>query len=214
MKFASILSLGLVGLTAAQTTGQYTDAKSGITFNALIDTTGYFFGIALPTNTTGNTDFIATIGGKGTGWSGVSLGGDMIGRLLIVAWPNAKAVVSSFRKATTKMGSPPTTTGTFTQTSIANGTYVNTTHWTYTFLCAKCILADKSTFGAADLSASLGYALNSAAPQQKAQPGAAVSKHTTEGAVLFDLKKAQNDNFAVWKGYAGKPAVVALEFEG
>ena len=57
-----------------------------------------FFGIALPANATGNTDFIATIGGKGTGWSGVSLGGGMLSKLLIVAWPNAQTVVSSFRK--------------------------------------------------------------------------------------------------------------------
>ena len=113
------------------------------------------------------------------------------------------------------MGSPPTTTGTFTQTSIANGTYVNSTHWTYTFLCSKCILTDKTTFAPADASASLGFALNSAAPQQKAQPGAAVGKHTEEGKVTFDLKKAQNGSFAVWKAYAVvKPATIGLEFEG
>jgi acetyl-CoA carboxylase carboxyltransferase component len=57
-----------------------------------------FFGLALPANATGNSDFIATIGGKGSGWSGVSLGGGMLNKLLIVAWPNAQAVVSSFRK--------------------------------------------------------------------------------------------------------------------
>jgi hypothetical protein len=98
MKLSSLITLGLAALTTAQTPAPYTDAKSGITFNAFTTSTGYFFGIALPANTTGNTDFIATIGGKGTGWSGVSLGGGMLNKLLIVAWPNAQTVVSSFRK--------------------------------------------------------------------------------------------------------------------
>jgi hypothetical protein len=97
MKFSTLLPF--VGLAAAQTPAPYTDAKSGITFNTYINpTSGYFFGLALPENSTGNTDFIATIGGKGTGWSGVSLGGGMLNKLLIVAWPNSQAVVSSFRK--------------------------------------------------------------------------------------------------------------------
>lgn len=57
-------------------------------------------------------------------------------------------------------GSPAVATGTFTQTPIANGTYVNSTHWTYTFLCSKCILTDGTTFKAADATPNFGYALN------------------------------------------------------
>lgn len=101
MKFSTLLSAVFGSLAAAQTTpSPYTDAKSGITFNAyIVPSTGYFFGLALPQNTTGNTDFIATIGGKGTGWSGVSLGGAMLNKLLVVAWPNGQSVLGSFRKA-------------------------------------------------------------------------------------------------------------------
>lgn len=91
-------SLALLGLAAAQTTAPYTDPKSGITFNLFTDpASGYFFGIAVPLNS--NTDFIATIGNKGTGWAGVSLGGAMTNKLLIAAWPNDQAAVGSFRKA-------------------------------------------------------------------------------------------------------------------
>jgi hypothetical protein len=85
-------------LAAAQTPALYTDTKSGITFNTFQHSSGMFFGLALPQNTTGNTDFIATIGGRGTGYSGVSLGGGMLGKLLVVGWPNAQSVLSSFRK--------------------------------------------------------------------------------------------------------------------
>jgi hypothetical protein len=99
MKLSTLLTSGFAALATAQTPAPYTDTKSGITFNTYINpTSGYFFGLALPANTTGNTDFIATIGGKGTGWSGVSLGGAMLSKLLIAAWPNGQAVIGSFRK--------------------------------------------------------------------------------------------------------------------
>lgn len=100
MKLSNLFAFGLATVTVAQTPVSYTDAKSGITFNTYINpSTGYFFGLALPGNaTTSNTDFIATLGGKGMGWSGVSLGGGMLNKLLILAWPNGQSVVSSFRK--------------------------------------------------------------------------------------------------------------------
>lgn len=97
MKLSTFLPF--IGLAAAQAPAPYTDAKSGITFSAYQNpSNGYFFGIALPENTTSNTDFIATIGGRGTGWSGVSLGGGMLNKLLILSWPNSQAVMGSFRK--------------------------------------------------------------------------------------------------------------------
>jgi hypothetical protein len=98
MRLSTFFTGSLATLTAAQTPAPYTDAKSGITFNTLQHSSGMFFGLALPTNASGNTDFIATIGGKGTGYSGVSLGGGMLGKLLFIAWPNQQSIVSSFRK--------------------------------------------------------------------------------------------------------------------
>ncbi|KAF2001954.1 iron reductase domain protein [Amniculicola lignicola CBS 123094] len=202
MKLSNFLLPLLPALSVAQTPSLYTDAKSGITFNTFINpANGFFFGLALPANGTGNTDFIATIGAKGTGWSGVSLGGGMLNKLLIAAWPNAQALVSSFRK-TAQYGSPAVATGTFTQTPIANGTYVNSTHWTYTFLCSKCILADGTTFKTADTSASFGWAFNTAAPSSKANAASTVTKHTDEGQVKFDLALAKQANFTMWKTWA------------
>jgi hypothetical protein len=99
-------------------------------------------------------------------------------------------------------GSPTVATGAFTQTPIANGTYVNSTHWTYTFLCSKCIQTDGTTFKATDTVPSLGFALNTNAPAQKTNPASSLSKHTAQGQAAFDLSKAKSDKFAVWKGYA------------
>jgi len=97
MKLSALFVGGLATLATAQSASPYTDAKSGITFNTYQHSSGYFFGIALP-ETSNNTDFIATLGGKGTGWSGVSLLGPMRNALLLLAWPNNQAVVGSFRK--------------------------------------------------------------------------------------------------------------------
>ncbi|KAF2737008.1 CBD9-like protein [Polyplosphaeria fusca] len=200
MKLLPILAA--VGLATAQTAAPYTDAKSGITFSAYVDaTSGYFFGISTPANSTGGTDFIATIGGKGTGYSGASLGGGMLNKLLILAWPNGQNIVSSFRKAA-QYGSPAVATGTFTQTPIANGTYVNSTHWTYTFLCGKCIQTDGTTFKATDAQPAIGFALNANAPAQKASASASVSKHTAQGQVKLSLKAAQHKDFEVWRTWA------------
>lgn len=197
-----MLLVGVTGtLAAAQNAASYTDTKSNITFQAYQHATGYFLGIALPEEPTNNTDIIVTIGGKGTGWSGASLAGPMKNALLLLAWPNSQAIVGSFRK-TAQYGSPPVATGIFTQTPIANGTYVNSTHWTYTFLCSKCIQTDGTTFAANASSTVLGYALSSAAPSNKANAASSVSKHSSQGQVNFDLVKARSKNFATWKTWA------------
>jgi hypothetical protein len=99
-------------------------------------------------------------------------------------------------------GSPPVTTGTFTQTPIANGTYVNGTHWTYTFLCSQCILSDGTTFSPGDTAPALGWAVSSTGPSQRASPSSGVQKHSDEGQVIFDLAQAKNAAFDSWKAWA------------
>jgi hypothetical protein len=94
---------------------------------------------------------------------------------------------------------------------IANGSYVNSTHWTYTFLCSKCIQSDGTTFLATDAAPSLGWVLNPQAPAERTNSAASVSKHTSQGQAVFDLSKARSSQFDTWKSWA-KPAV-AKRFE-
>ncbi|KAF2853155.1 iron reductase domain protein [Plenodomus tracheiphilus IPT5] len=206
--FVPLLNL-LVTVTVAQTPAPYTDTKSGITFNTLQHSSGFFFGLALPMNNTGNSDFIATIGGKGTGWSGVSLAGSMVNKLLIVAWPNGQNIVRSFRKTAT-YSSPTVPTGTFKQAAIANGTYINSTHWTYTFLCSNCLQTDGTTFKSSDTTPSIGYALNANAPTDKTNPASNLAKHSARDQTIFDLSKARSPNFGTWKGYADLKAGISF----
>jgi hypothetical protein len=96
MKLSSFLPAMLVASASAQSTSAFTDSTTNITYQAY--TNGNFlFGVALDTAAT-STDFIGVIVGKGVGYVGISLGGSMVNNLLVAAWPNAKTVISSFRK--------------------------------------------------------------------------------------------------------------------
>ena len=93
--FSSVLALSSTSLASTV----IVEPKTNITFSTYTDAnSGYTFGIALPT--TPSTDFIGYITGKGVGWSGVSLGGGMTNKLLIVAWPTkaTTGILASFRQ--------------------------------------------------------------------------------------------------------------------
>jgi len=73
------------------------EPKTNVFFSSFTDlASGYTFGIAL--STTLGTNFLGYLAGKGTGWSGASLGGAMTNKLLVVVWPNkaATGIVGSF----------------------------------------------------------------------------------------------------------------------
>lgn len=77
----------------------YTDPASGITFQAYQDAdTSFQYGMVLPE--TVGTDFIGQIvmPTNGTGYGGISLTSEMVGSMLIVAWPNSGSVVASLRE--------------------------------------------------------------------------------------------------------------------
>ncbi|EPE28379.1 CBD9-like protein [Glarea lozoyensis ATCC 20868] len=214
MLFKAILSLALaLGVSAQGSQVQYTEKQSGITVTAYSNA-NFLFGVALPT--TPSTDFIGVMIGKGTGWAAVSLGGPMTqNALLLATWPNAKAVLSSFRK-TTSYASPAVAKGAWTLYPIANGTYTNTTHWVSTFLCKACLSTDGSTFDASAASDTLGWAFNTAAPTTKSSVTTTFTKHGSQGSYSADLKSAKTAKYATWAAYASNTtstAFVKKEFE-
>lgn len=150
-----LLSTALLALEAsAQMVGApYTDDKTGIKFNGLSHKTGVKIGFALPEET--KTDFVAQILAPITndgGWAGLTMGQSMIDTLHAVAWPHDGKVISSFRKAS-GYTNPPVAKGDWKMTAIPEGTWVNETAFSYTFLCSNCIadggleIGDKNFFG-------------------------------------------------------------------
>lgn len=131
----------LLTLTSAQVTAPFTDPATGIQFQRFFGAKSQFaFGIALPQNPT--TDFIGQMTFPLTtagGWGGISLADDMVGTLLLAAWPSGSTVQSSFRLAKTEDASPPVAPGNFSVLQIPSGTSVNDTSMIFTFLCQNCI---------------------------------------------------------------------------
>jgi len=124
-------------LALAQSSTAYTD--SGIAFQGWTDTTtNITIGFALPpTTATGATatEFIGEIRAPiANKWAGIALGGQMANNLLLVAWPNAGAVVASPRFATGYI--QPTVYAGPTLTTLSSA--VTATDWTWVFRCQNC----------------------------------------------------------------------------
>ncbi|KAF2639837.1 CBD9-like protein, partial [Massarina eburnea CBS 473.64] len=165
----------------AQQTETFTDPLTQITFQRFFGAKSQFaFGIALPENP--STDFIGQIScpmPSRAGWAGIALQEDMEGPLLLTAWPNGDSVVSSFRIAKNEDDSPPIVRGGFSVAQIDQGTVVNDTHMTWTFLCKGCVGNSKTSFTAQDTagSFSMGWALADRAVSNAADPAAILPFH-------------------------------------
>ncbi|CAI4217414.1 unnamed protein product [Parascedosporium putredinis] len=106
-----------------------TDPGTGIVFDAWSATTtqtkgGMTIGMALPSNalTTDAKEFIGILtcsssNGVGTGWCGISLGGTMPSKLLLMAWPSGNEVLTRF--------------------------FVNATNYSVIFRCENCLSWDQ-----------------------------------------------------------------------
>ncbi|KAH8591065.1 hypothetical protein B0O99DRAFT_598369 [Bisporella sp. PMI_857] len=207
-----IISAFLLALCLAlQSSAATVDPKTGITFETFRATNGYTFGLAVPPTPT--TDFIGqlVVPTPSAGYGGISLGGEMTNSLLIVAWTNANTIRSSFRFATTH--APPTvyTSRPSLQLSpITNGTYINSTHFSYTFLCTSCITNDSLTFSPNASTISLGWARSTNAVNNAGSATGATFQFHNVGQAIYtlNLTAAKNANYSTWATWAVKPVVL------
>lgn len=198
------LSSTLGAFAANYNSSAYSDSASGIDFQRWCDAnTGFCFGLALPE--TVGTDFVGQLVvplDSSKGWGGVSLGGSMTSTLLIAAWPNGNSVVSSLRK-TTNYANPDVYSGGASLTEIPDGTSVNRTHLTYTFLCSGCILGQPATFDATDETYFLGWALSKTSPTTPASASSALTYHAAGfGSFEMLLGQAKSSKYSTWAAMA------------
>lgn len=178
-----VSSLLTTGVTHAQQTEPFTDPLTGISFQRFFGArTQFGFGIALPENP--STDFIGQISAPmpgGSGWAGISMQGDMEGPLLLAAWPNGNEVVSTFRIAENEDDNPPVVAGQFEVVPIPQGTVVNDTFMTFTFLCRNCVGEQVNSFSAQDTAGDfgMGWALADRAVSDPADPAAVLPFHNS-----------------------------------
>ncbi|KAF8176479.1 cellobiose dehydrogenase [Pholiota molesta] len=138
------LALGVlpfIGSALAQSGGAYVDPDNGITFFGYTDpvhlvTYGYAFP-PLATTGSNSTEFIGEIVAPiATAWAGVAPGGAMVNNLLLVAWPNAGAIVRSARFATDYILPTAMTGPVLTDLPSSK---VNATHWKWVYRCQNCV---------------------------------------------------------------------------
>ncbi|KAM0297314.1 hypothetical protein ACHAPM_009847 [Fusarium culmorum] len=192
--------LGLVTSSSAQRTTAYTDPKTGIDFQRLVEK-DFSMGIAVP-ETLGK-DLIAqlVVPVAKEGWGGISFRGGMVGGLLFVAWPNGEDIVTSFRLASSYANPDTYTNTTVKATPIPEGTFVNSTHFSYTFLCEGCV--EEKVTSLTGESPVVGYAYSTIAVDAPAEPESALSYHGAGfGQGGLDIKAAASSKFAEWAAMA------------
>ncbi|KXH61635.1 GMC oxidoreductase [Colletotrichum nymphaeae SA-01] len=201
--FKSLLTTGLLAAAAvAQQTTSYVDSATGITFQRYTETSGFSFGVALPS--TVGKDFIGQISAPITaGWASVSLGGPMTNKLLVVAWPNGDSIQTSIRKASGYSNPDVVTDSGITLKPIESGTSVNATAFTYTFVCEGCITGDTTTFTGTSDTTTFGWAYSTTALSDTTSASVALNYHGA-GFGLFgaNLASAKSADYATWAAKA------------
>ncbi len=76
-------------------------------------------------------------------WVGFDFGTTMAKNLLVVAWAHEGEAVASIRLAN-GYTAPSEYLGTASVRPIANDTFVNSTHFSYTYLCSGCVTESSS----------------------------------------------------------------------
>jgi cellobiose dehydrogenase (acceptor) len=199
----ALLGLFRTATALSSTPVAYTDPNSGIDFQ-LLTNDGISVGLALPK--TIESDFIGQLVVKTTekgAWGAVSFGGGMLNHLLLVAWANGKEVVSTFRVAGAYANPPVYDATAVSALPISNGTFVNSTHFSYTFLCKGCIVGGDTTFTKTDTNPVLGWALSSSNPTTLSDPASELPYHDA-GFGLYGqpAAAAQSAQYETWASWA------------
>lgn len=208
---------GLANMAAATSAAPYTDPNTGITFETYLDSSlAFSWGMVFPE--TLDTDFIGQLVvplTDGAGWGGISFGGDMTEHLLFVAWPNGDDIVTSFRLASSYANPAVYTDTTVEALPIANGTFVNSTHLSYTFVCSGCIIGGTTTFAATDAAPIIGYAVSTSNPTTVSSASSALVYHDAGASEYgFSTSSAQSASYSTWASWAASSASTSSSSSG
>ncbi|CZT03150.1 related to cellobiose dehydrogenase [Rhynchosporium agropyri] len=195
--------LALAAGAWAQQSSASVDPNTGIKFQGMTAAAGFYFGMAVPKPV--GSDFIGQmVVPITTGYGGLSLTGSMVGSLLVVAWPNENKVVSSLRETRGYTSPVVYANASISLIPIANGTFVNSTHMSYTFLCQGCIMGSAFSFKADAEMITVGFSFSKTAPNNpsSAESATFVFHEAGHGAIGLALNLAGSQNFAKWASMA------------
>lgn len=190
---AAAMAAGVMG----QSSVNWTDTTSGIDFS-YYETKGIAWGIAMPETYTG--DFIGYLAADTIdGYAAMSMTGSMSNALLICAWANGDEIVASLRQATAYSNPPEITNSSIGIYEIASGTSVNSTGWSFTFLCKGCATGTSISFGPDDDQKVFGYALSTTALTDTTSSDATLNYHSAAfGEYAHSLSDAKSADYDTW----------------
>lgn len=194
----------------AQSSTNWTDPASGISYSYYDSGKGVAFGIALPETYTG--DFIGYLAADTIdGYAAYSMTGAMENALLICAWADGDNIVASLREATGYSNPPAISNSSLGVYEIASGTSVNSTGWAYTFLCKGCATGTSISFGATDTEKVFGYALSSTALTSTSSSDVALNFHgKAYGEYAHSLADGKSADFETWAALASSTNSAAI----
>lgn len=195
--------------TPAQVSTPFIEPATGLPMERFFGARSTFgFAMAMPTNPV--SSFIGQMSFPlvaGAGWGAIGLTGEMENNFFLSAWADgAGGVMASFRQGTNE-DNPPEVVGKFAVKSIAEGTAVNSTFMTFTFLCEGCLDAALG-LGAASTAADgvMGWALSEKAVTPPGNPAATLGFHERGfGPFTMRLALAKNAAFDAVAATAGQP---------
>ncbi|KIJ23153.1 iron reductase domain protein, partial [Sphaerobolus stellatus SS14] len=175
---------------------QFTDTENGINFQAFTDPVHNvtYAAVFPPLVSTGSnsTEFIGEIIAPiANQWVGLSIGGAMLNSLLLVAWPNANAIVSSARFATAY--AQPTVYAGPTLTTLPSS-HVNATHWKWVFRCQNCTTWQGGSVNLGETDA-WAWAVSTVAVNNPSDPASTFNEHTDFGFWGENVMGAHNANY-------------------
>lgn len=113
-------------------------------------------------------------------------------------------MVASFREAT-GYATPGVYSGSATASPIEKGTFVNSTHLSYTFLCSNCIVGNLTTFAATDATYNLGYAVSGTNPIDPTNAATDLTYHSQAfGEYAMMLSNSSSANYDIWAAMASE----------
>jgi len=147
-------------------------------------TGGLTLGFAFPP-AGGKNEFIGHIAGNVPGYAGISIGGGMLNRLLLVAWADGDKVQSSFRFAG-GYGRPAIYNGTAQITELGHS--VEGKKFSFTFRCTGCqsweFVSQKGKLDLSGQNFRMGWAQSGAPPSPLGNPKAAIQFHSQGQGIL------------------------------
>lgn len=110
--------------------------------------------------------------------------------------------MSSFRYTSAYSTPDVYSNSTVSALPIANGTFINSTHLSYTFVCQGCVVGGTTTFDFSEDTGALGFALSSSNPTTPSDASTALVYHDLGSNIyVANFTAAQSAQYATWASY-------------